>query len=540
MKNRSPRAYSICLCLCLLLTGAYAARGTTQEPSGDTAVPLLSIGDASTGEGDGRNDDMTFVVTLSEPSAQPVTFAYQTQAVDATPGVFYDAGTDFNQTSANLTIPAGATWALFRIGITPDAVQEPNETFKVILSSPANAQIADGEATGTIIDDDGAVFTKVVFTADTFSVAEGAGKIDFLVTRTGDLSGSSSVNFTATGMGASERHDFTYSMGTLRFAPNETTRTFSVSLTNDAVKEFNNEAFFVVLYDAVGCTLGKPAFAIVNITDDDAAEGPSPVRPESFNTAFFVRQQYLDFLGREPDAAGLQFWTDEIEKCGADAQCREVKRINVSAAFFLSIEFQETGYLVYRTHKAAFGNVPGKPIPITIWDFNFNMRQIGRGVVVNEGDWRGQLELNQRDYFDSLVRTLTFPLIHPTTLTPAQFVDRLFQNAGVTPSAAERQAAVDEFGAASNTSDASARARALRRVAENPTLARQEFNRAFVLMQYFGYLRRNPDDNPEPGLSFEGYNFWLGKLNQFDGNYIQAEMVKAFIQSDEYVKRFGQ
>jgi hypothetical protein len=521
------------------VAGACAASAATPATAGGTAVPLLSIGDGSTGEGDGRNDDMTFVVTLSEPSAQPVTFAYQTQAVDATPGVFYDAGTDFNQTSANLTIPAGATWAMFKIGITPDAVQEPNETFKVILSSPSNAQIADGEATGTIVDDDGAVFTKVVFSADNFSVAEGAGRIDFLVTRTGDLSGTSVVSFNAANMGASERHDFTFSMGTLRFAPNETTKSFSVSLTNDALKEFT-EQFFIVLFDAVGCTLGKPAFAIVSITDDDAADGPSPVRAESFNTAFFVRQHYLDFLGREPDAAGLAFWTDEIEKCGADAQCREVKRINVSAAFFLSIEFQETGFLVYRTHKAAFGNVPGKPIPVTIWDFNFYMRQIGRGVVVNEGDWRGQLEQNKRDYFDSLVRTLTFPLIHPTALTPAQFVDRLFQNAGVTPSAAERQAAVDEFGGASDTADASARARALRRVAENPALARQEFNRAFVLMEYFGYLRRNPDDSPEVGQSFDGYNFWLGKLNQFDGNFIQAEMVKAFIQSDEYVKRFGQ
>jgi hypothetical protein len=85
----------------------------------------------------------------------------------------------------------------------------------------------------------------------------------------------------------------------------------------------------------------------------------------------------------------------------------------------------------------------------------------------------------------------------------------------------------------------SARARALRRVAENTTLALQEFNRAFVLMQYFGYLRRNPDDAPEPGLNFDGYNFWLTKLNQFNGNFGEAEMVKAFLVSDEYRQRFG-
>ena len=58
-------------------------------------------------------------------------------------------------------------------------------------------------------------------------------------------------------------------------------------------------------------------------------------------------------------------------------------------------------------------------------------------------------------------------------------------------------------------------------------------------MQYFGYLRRNPNDAPEQNLNFEGYNFWLGKLNQFNGNFVEAEMVKAFILSGEYRQRFG-
>jgi len=61
-----------------------------------------------------------------------------------------------------------------------------------------------------------------------------------------------------------------------------------------------------------------------------------------------VHQHYIDFLGREPDSGGIGFWTNEITICGANPQCIEVKRINVSAAFFLSIEFQQTGYLVER------------------------------------------------------------------------------------------------------------------------------------------------------------------------------------------------
>jgi hypothetical protein len=116
-------------------------------------------------------------------------------------------------------------------------------------------------------------------------------------------------------------------------------------------------------------------------------------------------------------------------------------------------------------------------------------------------------------------------------------VDELFLNAGVTPSAADRQAAIDEFGGASFSADLAARGRALRRVAENVLLVQLEFNRAFVLMQYFGYLRRNPND--PLGSDYTGYDFWLTKLNEFNGNFINAEMVKAFISSIEYRQRFG-
>ena len=82
-----------------------------------------------------------------------------------------------------------------------------------------------------------------------------------------------------------------------------------------------------------------------------------------------------------------------------------------------------------------------------------------------------------------------------------------------------------------------ARGRALRDVAENSILNTQEFNRAFVLMQFFGYLRRNPNDPQD--IDYTGYEFWLNKLNQFNGNFVAAEMVKAFITSNEYSNRFG-
>jgi hypothetical protein len=81
------------------------------------------------------------------------------------------------------------------------------------------------------------------------------------------------------------------------------------------------------------------------------------------------------------------------------------------------------------------------------------------------------------------------------------------------------------------------RAQVLREVAEHPNVVSAEFNRAFVLMQYFGYLRRDANDTPD--TDFSGYDFWLRKLNEFNGDYVQAEMIKAFVTSDEYRKRFG-
>ena len=251
----------------------------------------------------------------------------------------------------------------------------------------------------------------------------------------------------------------------------------------------------------------------------------------------FVTQHYRDFLGREPDPAGLAFWTNEIESCGADAQCREAKRVNVSAAFFLSIEFQETGYLVYRTYKTAFGNMPGAPVPLRLGEFLPDKQEISRGVVIGQPGAGALLEQNKAAYFDAFVGRARFTQTYPTTLSPEQYVDALNANTGGVLTAEERQAAIGEFAGATGSADAGARARALRRVAENAEFARREKNSAFVLMQYFGYLRRNPNDTPD--TDFGGYFFWLNKLDQFGGNFVQAEMVKAFIVSIEYQRRFG-
>ena len=288
---------------------------------------------------------------------------------------------------------------------------------------------------------------------------------------------------------------------------------------------------------------GKTLFFSSDRVGDDFGGGDiwitTRTGPSIDDAQFFVRQQYLDFLNREPDPNGLGFWTSEITSCGTDKHCIDGKRINVSAAFLLSIEFEQTGYLVYRIYKASYGNLPGMPVPIKLSEFLSDTQQIGQGVIVNQPGWGQLLENNKQAFAAQFVQRSRFTSVYPTSLTPDQFVDQLFMNAGVIPSATDRTAAINEFGSATTTADSAARARALRRVAENSILAQQEFDRAFVLMQYFGYLRRNPNDAPEPALDFQGYNFWLTKLNNFNGNFVNAEMVKAFLSSTEYRHRFG-
>jgi len=265
------------------------------------------------------------------------------------------------------------------------------------------------------------------------------------------------------------------------------------------------------------------------------------------NTDYFVHQHYLDFLDREPDAVGFNFWSNQISSCGSDQTCIDSRRNNVSSAFYLSIEFQQTSYLVERIYKAAYGDANGAstiggthPLSVPIVRLNEflpDTQQIGQDVVVGQAGWDIVLENNKQSFVAQFVQRPRFMTAFPTTLTPAEFVDRLNQNAGNVLSSSERATAISLFVRATDTSNVTARAQTLRQIVENQNLYNAEFNRAFVLMEYFGYLRRNPDEGQD--RDYSGYDFWLTKLNQFNGDYQESEMVKAFINSSEYRKRFG-
>jgi hypothetical protein len=255
-----------------------------------------------------------------------------------------------------------------------------------------------------------------------------------------------------------------------------------------------------------------------------------------------VRLHYLDFLNREPDLSGFNFWTNQITSCGNDQQCIESKRLNVSASFYLSIEFLQTGFLVERLYRVAYGSGMGTStrggthqltVPlIRLNEFLPDTQEIGEDVVVLSPGWGTLLENNKQAFMARFVQRSRFATAYPASLTPAQFVDALNVNAGGALGQLERDQLVNELTLGMKT-----RAQVLRLVAEDQDLFNAEFNRAFVLMQYFGCLRRNPNDGPDS--DYTGYDFWLTKLNQFNGNFIAAEMVKAFIISAEYRQRFG-
>ena len=235
---------------------------------------------------------------------------------------------------------------------------------------------------------------------------------------------------------------------------------------------------------------------------------------------YFVRQHYLDFLGREPDESGFNFWSDQMVGCGNDGACLERRTINVSAAYFLSIEFMQTGGLVDGLYRASYGGFP------KFAEFMPDARAIAQNVVVGQADWAEHLAANKQAFLDAWVQRPAFRAAYDN-LGNADYVNTLVSHTGVSFSSGERDALVNSLNSGTST-----RADVLRQVAENEQFVSAKRNEMFVRMQYFGYLRRDPDDS--------GFHFWLNKLNEFDGNFERAEMVKAFLVSGEYRGRFRQ
>jgi subtilisin family serine protease len=367
----------------------------------------------------------------------------------------------------------------------------------------------------------GAVFTPralvplptIQFNSSTYTINEGdpSGHVNITLTRSGDTTSSAGVSFAtndAAGLTncnvfngtASPRCDYENTIGSMSFGAGEISKTFSVAIVDDSYAE-GTETFTIGLNAPSGATVGAQSTATVTITDNEATNGINPVD----STNFFVRQQYIDFLGREPDPPGFAGWTATINNCApGDTNC---DRIHVSQLFFQSAEFQDRGYFVYRFYPVAFGRKPDYS------EFVPDLASVSGFLDAN------QLEAAKVSFIAAFMARPAFVSAY-NSLNNTQYVDMLLNTAGVTLSS--RQAMIDGLNNSTMT-----RGQVLRQIVESPEVSIKYNHQAYAVMEYFGYLRRQPD------------SFYLQWIQVLDTTNDPRGMVTGFVTSQEYRNRFG-
>ncbi|HXD33525.1 MAG TPA: Calx-beta domain-containing protein [Pyrinomonadaceae bacterium] len=355
--------------------------------------------------------------------------------------------------------------------------------------------------------------STVQYSASTYSTTEGCVAATITVVRSGANTSTSTVDYSTTDGTAKQKSDYELAAGRLVFNSGETSKTFKILVTDDGFAEGAENLTLNLSNPTGGATLGAISSATFNINDNDTSTSSTTNVIDDPST--FVCQHYHDFLNRQGDSSGQAFWTQKITECGSDAACIQRQRIGVSAAFFIEQEFQQTGFYVYRAFKAGLGRRS------TYVEFMTDRSRLQASANLDTEKVAYVLDFVQRGEFTGKYSSAT---------TAQTFVDALIQtvrdNSNV-DLAARRNELITEYNAGSGQADS--RARALRKVIDFDEFKNIEYNRAFVLAQYFGYLRREPDTN--------GYNFWLNALTQNPSNY--RGMVCAFITSFEYQDRFG-
>ena len=353
----------------------------------------------------------------------------------------------------------------------------------------------------------------IQFNAATYNLSEGSPRVTITVNRTGNTTAAASVGYAtndAAGLQpcstvngtASPRCDYTNVIGRVQFAAGETSQTFSVPIVDDSYAE-GNETFTVSLNNVSGATLGTPFTTTVTISDNETVNGPNPID----GTDFFVRQHYIDFLGREPDSFGFDGWKSTINNCApGDTSC---DRIHVSQIFFQSDEFQSRGYYVYRFYPVSFGRKPFYA------EFVLDLAPLSGFLTPAE------LEAAKAQFALDFTSRSAFAAIYGG-LNNTQYVDTLLATAGVILPASTRQSLIDGL----NNSSLS-RGQVLRQIVDSSEVQSKFFNQAYAVMEYFGYLRREPDI------------FYLDWIKALDQTGDPRGMVTGFVNSVEYRQRFG-
>ncbi|HXT62416.1 MAG TPA: Calx-beta domain-containing protein, partial [Pyrinomonadaceae bacterium] len=391
-----------------------------------------------------------------------------------------------------------------------DTTNEPNETFFVDLFGSTNSQVIKSRGVGTILNDD---TPRIQLSASTYSVNEGAGSAIISLSRTGDPSLAVSVKFatndtsgltscgTVTGA-ASERCDYVTSIGTVSFASGETDKSITIPLVDDALVE-GNENFTLTLTSITGGQLGTPSSATVTIVDNDSS--PSTSNPID-GVDFFVRQQYLDILGRQPDQSGFQNWVNTLSGCPnggfGEPPTSNCDRLHVAAGFFQSDEFLNRGYWAFRFYMVSFNQRP------TYAQFIPDMSQVGGPKSPAEE------ESSKVAFADAFVQRPAF-LGAYGNLNGQALANALLQTAGLP---------AGSYNAGAQTNGA-----ILRGIAESSGALNRFLTEGTVSILYFGFQRRDPDAI--------GYQNNVNTLNADPNNL--RHMIFIFIYSAEYRGRFG-
>ena len=289
----------------------------------------------------------------------------------------------------------------------------------------------------------------------------------------------------------------------------ETAKTFRIFIIDDTHVEGTETVNLVLSSPTNNAILGAQSIVALSIADNDTVvSGVNPID----RVEFFVRQQYVDFLIREPDLVGNTEWQRVLNTCtnqgglGADPAC---DRVHVSSGFFRSPEFQGRGYFVYRFYETSFGRRPQYA------EFIPDMQRVSGSQTLE------QEEASKQAFVRDFMARADFRSQYDN-LSNVGFVDELICIAGVT--LANRNELVADLEANRRT-----RAEILRAVVESQAVYVRFYNRAFVAMQYFGYLRRDPDE--------AGYAEWVRVLDT-TGDF--RHMIFGFIYSTEYRGRFAQ
>ncbi|MBD0370785.1 MAG: DUF11 domain-containing protein [Pyrinomonadaceae bacterium] len=535
--------------------------GTGQLGTPSTAVltiidddnpPTISVDDIGTSEGNGGFKIFTLGISLSAPSEFVVKVDLATADGTAT------AGSDYHAISSTITINPGEQGQLVTLIIIADEVNEPDEDFFVNLSNPQNATISDAQAKVTIFNDD---TPFVEFTRSSYVINEGENNtpqgftsLSVLVRRNGDTSGTASVRYfthddsgnnecnQVTGF-ASQRCDYTFSGGIIRFAAGEAIKTITIPIINDGYQE-GNEIFTIELQNAVGTTIAGNNQAVVTIQDDAADATPTtPQQNPYLSNAFFVRQLYLDFLDREPDSAGYNDWLNVLNNCGsqkgflgAPPTC---DRAHVAHGFFTSPESTNTAFLIYRLYEVGIGRLP------LYMEFIPDMALL-KTFNVPPAEQQQNLDV----YLQEFTSKPGFITRFGDSLQPsqaAQLISKLEQAAGVTlpatattlpgqPTQYGRQELINLRANGTFTVG-----QTLKAFVEQKVVYDKYFTRGEVTLLYFALLRRDPSLN-DPNLV--GWNDWV---DVFTNGRPSAgipprdihHLIFGFIYSEEYRKRFG-